>query len=456
MITETDGGDYDICNLADFSSDEEDNKVLDSTVCSGINVNVVTGVSPGLSGKCDASSSMITETDGGGYDVCNLADFSSDNEDTSTEGESGCLDIHFGEITQLSYEFSDLEDSDWEYEPDAICRRAVEHHNFDLIDGMTPRVFVPTPREDRRCWPKIDLIYRPKLWVLTNAPVIHTDIATVPNSAASAPIRVDVTVPLHKESVGNVDSPLRKRTDSCSADAANWGPKDEGDMGVLPVSATEANSELDTIVHPGTVGEVCCQTDEAMVPENQEDPSCVCLLQSNISLSTHRQTEFNAIQHSNLDRRCGICLDSGEIAQMDGYICFDCRLLMTLCCYVSCSVTVATTCLIKMNQSVGDRNPLAWGMDLLCNHMTPFDANRLCVRMNRNFKGGFDNVRTRNNDTVDSRGLAQCVDGQQRYTPLQATHRSGRRGGSVQTTPRFPLLIGQLGERLITSRQGMP
>ena len=220
VITRTDGGDYDICNLADFSSDEEDVQVLDSNVCSDINVDVVTELSPGLSEECDASSSMLTETDGGGYDVCNLADFSSDNDDTSTEGESGCPDIHFGEITQLSYEFSDLEDSDWEYEPDAICRRAVEYHNFDLIDGMTPRVFVPTPREDRRSWPKIDLIYRPRLWVLTNeecAPVIHTDSATVPsNTVRSAPIGVEVTVPLYKESVGNVDSPLRKRTDSCS------------------------------------------------------------------------------------------------------------------------------------------------------------------------------------------------------------------------------------------------
>ena len=162
-----------------FSSDENDNNVLDSTVCSEFNVEAVGESFPGLGSEYDASSSFIQVTDGGSYDIYNLADFSSDNEDTTTEGESGDREIHFGEITQLSYEFSDLEDSDWEYEPDVICRKAVEHYNFDLIDGMTPRVFVPTPRDDRRCWPKIDLIYRPRLRVLTNedcAPVIHTDI----------------------------------------------------------------------------------------------------------------------------------------------------------------------------------------------------------------------------------------------------------------------------------------
>ena len=53
--------------------------------------------------------------------------------------------------------------------------------------------------------------------------------------------------------------------------------------------------------------------------------------------------------------------------------------------------------------------------------------------MNRNFKGGFDNVRTKYNDTVDSRGLTQCADGQQRRlmkfsagdTPIRETGRLG-------------------------------
>ena len=89
VITETDSRDYDICNLADFSSDENDNNVLDSTVCSEFNVEAVGESLPGLGSEYDASSSFIQVTDGGSYDICNLADFSSDNEDTTSEGESG-------------------------------------------------------------------------------------------------------------------------------------------------------------------------------------------------------------------------------------------------------------------------------------------------------------------------------------------------------------------------------
>ena len=36
---------------------------------------------------------------------------------------------------------------------------------------------------------------------------------------------------------------------------------------------------------------------------------------------------------------------------------------------------------------------------------------RLYAKMNRNFKGGIDNVMIEYNDTVDSRGLQRCVDG---------------------------------------------
>ena len=75
VITGTDGRDYDICNLSDFCSDEDDNNGLDSTVCSDINIETVTELSPVLSREYDASSSFITETDGGSYDICNLADF---------------------------------------------------------------------------------------------------------------------------------------------------------------------------------------------------------------------------------------------------------------------------------------------------------------------------------------------------------------------------------------------
>ena len=180
-----------------------------------------------------------------------------------------------------------------------------------------------------------------------------------------------MTVPIHKKGVTSVDSQVDNRTDLYRTNMANRDPKDEGDMGVPPVSAPDVNSKLDIIVCPGTLKVVPCQTDEAMVHETKGDPSCVWLPQNEISLGTHRKPGLRLIQYSSLDRHCRICRNSGGRTQMDGYICFDCGCLMTLCCCVSCLVTVATARLIKMDQFVYDRNPFAWNMNLLCNHMTP-------------------------------------------------------------------------------------
>ena len=66
-------------------------------------------------------------------------------------------------VTTCNYsDLSDSEDSEWEDAENRAVRSMVEHHNFDLIDGMTPMEYVPIPRESRRKWPKEDLIYRPK------------------------------------------------------------------------------------------------------------------------------------------------------------------------------------------------------------------------------------------------------------------------------------------------------
>ena len=92
-------------------------------------------------------------------------------------------------------------------------------------------------------------------------------------TVTSGPIRVDATVPLHKKGVASVDSQVDNRTYLYRANMANRDPKDEGDMGVLPMSAPDVNSKLDMIVRPGTLKVVPCQTDEAMVHETKGDPS---------------------------------------------------------------------------------------------------------------------------------------------------------------------------------------
>ena len=75
MIIGSEAGDLDVCNLADFSSDEEDTPNSEIYECPETNVNTVPKLAPDIDGQCDTGSSVITETDSRDYDTCNLADF---------------------------------------------------------------------------------------------------------------------------------------------------------------------------------------------------------------------------------------------------------------------------------------------------------------------------------------------------------------------------------------------
>ena len=94
---------------------------------------------------------MWTETDGGNSDICNLADFSSEEEDIPVEWISGCQGESIIGVTTCTYsDLSDSEDSEWEDVENRKVREFVALYNFDLLDGMTPMEYVPMPREGRR------------------------------------------------------------------------------------------------------------------------------------------------------------------------------------------------------------------------------------------------------------------------------------------------------------------
>ena len=144
---------------------------------------------------------MWTETDSGNSDICNLADFSSEEEDISVERNSGCQGENIIGIKTCAY--SDSEDSEWEDAGDRSICKMVENYNFDLVDGMTRMVYGPTPREGRRKRPKEDLIYRPQLREPDNeycASVFCTEL-TSPRleTVVPPPVSVDVEVPSCRE-----------------------------------------------------------------------------------------------------------------------------------------------------------------------------------------------------------------------------------------------------------------
>ena len=96
--------------------------------------------------QCEDVSSVWTETDGGNPDICKLSDFSSEEEDIPVELNSGCQgESIIGVTTCTSSDLSDSEDSEWEDAEKRAVREYVESYNFDLLDGMTPMVYVPIP-----------------------------------------------------------------------------------------------------------------------------------------------------------------------------------------------------------------------------------------------------------------------------------------------------------------------
>ena len=115
----------------------------------------------------DDMSSVYRETNGGNSDICNLAYFSSKDEDIPVERNSGYL------------------------------------------DGMTPMEYVLMPRENRRKWPKEDLIYRPKSGepdIEDRASVFHTEFASPQlETAVSPPVSVDVEIPSNMEIKSDFD-----------------------------------------------------------------------------------------------------------------------------------------------------------------------------------------------------------------------------------------------------------
>ena len=92
------------------------------------------------------------------------------------------------------------------------------------------------------------------------------------------------------------------------------------------------------------------------------------------------------------------------------YACWDCRCLMALCYCVSCMVTVVTSRFIGIDLFIDGRHTYTWGSGLLGSPMMLCDVIRVYTKMNRNFKGGMNNVMMKYNDMVDSRRLQQCAD----------------------------------------------
>ena len=94
---------------------------------------------------------MSSGTDGGNSDIGDLADFSSDEEEPQVEQFPGCripgcqCEGHIEYMEWDSDDMTDSEDSEWEDPEERANRLWVEQYNYDLIEGMTLMTYTPPP-----------------------------------------------------------------------------------------------------------------------------------------------------------------------------------------------------------------------------------------------------------------------------------------------------------------------
>ena len=99
---------------------------------------------------------MNSGTDGGNSDIGVLADLSDDEEESEVEQLSGCRIPGCqceGRIEYMEWGSDDMtETEDLEYEdPDErAIRLNMENDNYDLSKGMTPKIYTPPLRKNRR------------------------------------------------------------------------------------------------------------------------------------------------------------------------------------------------------------------------------------------------------------------------------------------------------------------
>ena len=112
---------------------------------------------------------MGSGIDGRNSDICDLADFSSDEEESQVEQFSGCRIPGCqceGRIEYMEWDSDDMtdsEDSEWEDAGEREILLSVEQYNFDLFEGMTPMTYTPPPRKNRRMKYEDNVKYAPEV-----------------------------------------------------------------------------------------------------------------------------------------------------------------------------------------------------------------------------------------------------------------------------------------------------
>ena len=96
---------------------------------------------------------MNSGTDGRNSDIGDMADFSDDDEESEVEQFSGCRIPGCqcdGRIEYMEWGSDDMTETEYEDPDERANRLYVENYNYDLSEGMTPEIYTPPLRKNRR------------------------------------------------------------------------------------------------------------------------------------------------------------------------------------------------------------------------------------------------------------------------------------------------------------------
>ena len=274
---------------------------------------------------CKENSSVGSGTDGRNSDNGDLADFSSDEEESQVEQISGCripgCQCEEG-IDDMEWNYDDLsdsEDSEWEYPGQRSIRESVERYNLDLFEGMTPMTYTPPPRKNQRkgydniekYTPEVQESIRRinEMGFRTDEDLPQWEPALQPTTDA------DEDIPSCKDKKENYGAQKRagSATDFPSIIPANSNCGEYSERFDQPVTesvtARAANTEEILVMNVSTVATeqselremVLCETDKRGIPVNREELTPERRRPENILPGALRQVKMRNNQWNCLD-----------------------------------------------------------------------------------------------------------------------------------------------------------
>ena len=177
------------------------------------------------------------------------------------------------------------------------------------------------------------------------------------------------------------------------------------------------------------------ETDLRGIPVYREECTPERRRPENISSGgTLQQVEMSNNQWNCVDYCFGVCGKADSVNRSGTGSCWNCGCWIVWGYHVSClaAIVISKDRLYGIDLFTEDRRVFTRGPGLVGNPVTPCDVICVYTKMNENFKGGINNVMTKNNDrqiAVTTSG-ARTIDIGHWHTRQCVANRSGGRGGS--------------------------